>query len=216
MGHTDRDFFFTGVLHGLGDTVGLQRLPVGLALLRGNHCVEDAAIPKQLGEHPGIHPGDAHHVLGFQKGVHRFLTSEIRGGLAIFPDHHAAHLAMRALFVLVTDAVVAKLREGVDHQLPVVAGICQAFHAAGHARGEDQLAHGGAGGAEAVPFQNLTVFQIEICFFHRVPPSMYQESNGCFFGESIGEKRNFLTFKYTGKLIRRQCGTGCPGKKQCG
>ena len=123
---------------------------------------------------------------------------------------------MRALFVLVTDAVVAKLREGVDHQLPVVAGICQAFHAAGHARGEDQLAHGGAGGAEAVPFQNLTVFQIEICFFHRVPPSMYQESNGCFFGESIGEKRNFLTFKYTGKLIRRQCGTGCPGKKQCG
>ena len=65
---------------------------------------------------------------------------------------------MGALLVGPADAVVAKLGKGVDHQLPVVAGVGEAFHAAGHAGGEHQLAHGGAGGAETPPLQDLTVF----------------------------------------------------------
>ena len=149
--------FGAGVLHGLLHPIGLEDLQVGLCLLCGDDGVHHAAVPDHLGQHPGVDPGDAHHVLLLQKGVHRGVTAEVGGLLTVFPDDYAAHLAVGAFHVLATDAVVAELREGVYHQLTIVAGVGQAFHAPGHTGGEDQLADGGAGGAETLPLQDLAV-----------------------------------------------------------
>ena len=142
--------------HGVADGIAADKIEV-IGNGRAQKGVRDAVLADYPCYLAGVHAADAGDVVRLEKSVQIVFTAEVGGRSAVLTHDIAAHMAF-ALKVRGDDAVVADEREGLHYDLTVVAGVGQAFHTAGDAGGEDQLAHGGAGGAKALALQDLTVF----------------------------------------------------------
>ena len=144
-----------GLRHAAGDGVALQGGEI-LGDMIGDHGVHHAALPDALGDGAGVHAADARHALLFQERVQGGLAAEVAGLAAPLAHHIALHPAV-ALEVLLDDAVVADGREGLQHDLAVVAGVGERLDVAHHAGVEHQLAHAGDGRAEALALVHRAV-----------------------------------------------------------
>ena len=128
--------------------------------------VHDAAVAYGLGYAPRVHPADAQDAVGREEALHVRVSAEVGRLAAELPDDDGPRVDARTFEVLIGDAVVSQHREGEADQLAAVAGVRQAFRAAGDARGEHEFAHAGPRSAEALALQDRSVLQEEVGFRH--------------------------------------------------
>ena len=125
-----------------------DQLIVRLGSVRGDDAVEASGVAEPEGDGSGVNLGDADHVLLLEVLRERHggaVVGDVEGEVA---DEHAAHVRLGGLHVLEVDADVADLGAGEEDELPGVGGIGQDLLVPRERRVEDNLADGGALGAE--------------------------------------------------------------------
>ncbi|MPM29372.1 hypothetical protein SDC9_75912 [bioreactor metagenome] len=151
-------------LHRAGDGVLLHLLQPG-GRLGADRSVHDSVLPDYPGQFPGVHPADARNVLPLQVCIQIHFTAEVgRGGAPLpgnIPPDGAASLEIPG-----NHAVVSHQGIGLQHNLPVIAGVRQRFKIATHAGGKHQLPHRVPACTEANPLKYLPVLQNQIRLFH--------------------------------------------------
>ena len=137
----------------------------------GNHRVHHALFPNLFGNRPRVHSANAGDACLLQVSIQRHFTAEVGGMLAPFP-HHISACGAFALKIFGDDSVIADHREGLQNDLPCVAGVGQGLDIAAHAGGEHQLAHSGVRGAEGYSFHHLAVGKDKVALHAPAPPIM--------------------------------------------
>ena len=95
--------------------------------------------------------------------VQGILATEIGRLLAPFADDISFDEAI-AFKVVFNDAVVPDERVGLQHDLSIIAGVCQSLDVPAHAGRKDQLADAFDIGSERVPLINSPVRQDQVTF----------------------------------------------------
>ena len=137
--------------------------------------VHDTLFPDQTGQCTGVYTADSRDSLFLQKGVQSALTAEVRRGITEFPHHIALRMA-GALKIFRDEAVVADHGEGLQDDLPGIAGVGQRLEISGHAGGKHQLSHSLDTGIDPLPCTNgmarkgHPVFQYQIDDIHSLFP----------------------------------------------
>ena len=102
----------------------------------GVHNARAADAPGQAAGIQPAQPGDAFPAQILIQGA---LAAEIAGIVAPLPHHIRAQARPGAFKVLWNYAIIADGREGLNHDLPFIAGIGDGFQVTGHGGGKHQL-----------------------------------------------------------------------------
>ena len=144
----------------------LDEVGYGILVL-GDGSLEGSSVPDLDYQVPGVHAGDAGHLVVLEEFVESFSMVHVGGFLAVLPADQCPGVHLSGLVEIAGGAVVTYEREGHDEDLPFVRGIGQTLLVSAHSCRENNFAEGIGTVAEGFPFVHGSVLEDKVTASHR-------------------------------------------------